>query len=492
MVCIENSCESYLYPCSDYIIGNAVLIVYYGITLGYGAKLISDGAEGLLDLGVAPALIGGVILPVSGVVPDSMMILVSGLGDKATAQKQISVGMGTLAGSTVLLLTVVWGVSLVVGRVDLVTSPTCHGLVANSEIRCTGYSLTKQGVEVTKEVTLTAVIMAATTVPYFIIQSSDWYFGATRVGEREPSYVRWAALVTMIISFTGFVAYIVMQFFMASKGANTAPMIKHQKHKEEEIVLRAAKMFYMAPSITLRNSNDNTGSERDEHLLGKKYFAGWRLAAQANRKARDHFQSQNVNVVETAMNGNCEQSQLIGNNIPPEIDDKSGPNWEVLGPAIGRLTFGVALVTIFSDPMCDSLTRITDPKNPQHIPISSFYISFIITPLCSNASELVSSVAFAMRKEKENLVMTYTQLYSAAIMNNTMCLGVFCALVYFRDLEWYFSAEVTSILFTEFLMAALALKCRKIYKLYWAFPVILIYFLSLLLVMFLEKVLKWG
>ena len=94
------------------------------------------------------------------------------------------------------------------------------------------------GVEVTKEVTLTAVIMAATTVPYFIIQSSDWYFGATRVGEREPSYVRWAALVTMIISFTGFVAYIVMQFFMASKGANTAPMIKHQKHKEEEIVLR--------------------------------------------------------------------------------------------------------------------------------------------------------------------------------------------------------------------------------------------------------------
>ena len=73
------------------------------------------------------------------------MILVSGLGDKATAQKQISVGMGTLAGSTVLLLTVVWGVSLVVGRVDLVTSPTCHGLVANSEIRCTGYSLTKQG-----------------------------------------------------------------------------------------------------------------------------------------------------------------------------------------------------------------------------------------------------------------------------------------------------------------------------------------------------------
>ena len=25
-------------------------------------------------------------------------------------------------------------------------------------------------------------------------------------------------------------------------------------------------------------------------------------------------------------------------------------------------------------------------------------------------------------------------------MNNTLCLGIFCALVYFRDLKWYYSA----------------------------------------------------
>ena len=25
-------------------------------------------------------------------------------------------------------------------------------------------------------------------------------------------------------------------------------------------------------------------------------------------------------------------------------------------------------------------------------------------------------------------------------MNNTLCLGIFCALVYFKDLEWYYSA----------------------------------------------------
>ena len=32
------------------------------------------------------------------------------------------------------------------------------------------------------------------------------------------------------------------------------------------------------------------------------------------------------------------------------------------------------------------------------------------------------------------------QLYGAATMNNTLCLGVFAALVYFRELDWQFSA----------------------------------------------------
>ena len=32
------------------------------------------------------------------------------------------------------------------------------------------------------------------------------------------------------------------------------------------------------------------------------------------------------------------------------------------------------------------------------------------------------------------------QLYGAATMNNTLALGVFAALVYFRDLDWQFSA----------------------------------------------------
>lgn len=38
---------------------------------------------------------------------------------------QVSIGMGTLAGSTVMLLTIAWGGSLLVGRCDL-----------NNRVRC--------------------------------------------------------------------------------------------------------------------------------------------------------------------------------------------------------------------------------------------------------------------------------------------------------------------------------------------------------------------
>jgi Ca2+/Na+ antiporter len=48
------------------------------------------------------------------------VISVSGLsGSKETAQSQVLIGMGLLAGSTVMLITLLWGSCIVVGKCDL-------------------------------------------------------------------------------------------------------------------------------------------------------------------------------------------------------------------------------------------------------------------------------------------------------------------------------------------------------------------------------------
>ena len=71
---------------------------------------------------------------------------------------------------------------------------------------------------------------------------------------------------------------------------------------------------------------------------------------------------------------------------------------------------GLGIVGIFSDPMCDVLSAMTNTDYTgslgSHIPINPFFVSFIVTPICSNASELISSLAFAAKKTKKSISMT--------------------------------------------------------------------------------------
>ncbi len=103
----------------------------------------------------------------------------------------------------------------------------------------------------------------------------------------------------------------------------------------------------------------------------------------------------------------------------------------------------MTVVTVGSDPMVDVLTALTDSENAQYvlnggskvgqyIPIPGmcervtysvfiilnavFYVSFVVTPVCSNASEIISSLIFASKKKKINSSMTYAQVRG-------MCVG---------------------------------------------------------------------
>lgn len=68
-------------------------------------------------------MIGAIILPFLGAVPDGMMVLFSGLGKPTDeAQEALKVGIGALAGSSILALSLAFGVMIIAGRVDLDSS----------------------------------------------------------------------------------------------------------------------------------------------------------------------------------------------------------------------------------------------------------------------------------------------------------------------------------------------------------------------------------
>jgi Ca2+/Na+ antiporter len=135
--------------------------------------------------------------------------------------------------------------------------------------------------------------------------------------------------------------------------------------------------------------------------------------------------------------------------------------------------------------MVDALTEVSSRAG---IPV--FYVSFVLTPIISNASELISSIMFSSKKTAASITLTYSQLLGAATMNNTFCLAIFLALVYFKELTWEFSAEVAAILAVQVVVAIMAL--APVYPLYRTYIVAALYPLSLVLVYVLENVAGWN
>lgn len=78
---------------------------------------------------------------------------------------------------------------------------------------------------------------------------------------------------------------------------------------------------------------------------------------------------------------------------------------EILIHAGIKLLLGTFIAAFFADPMVGTVTGFATAS---HIP--SFFVAFVVTPLASNASELVSSLRFAMKKKKKNISLTFSQV----------------------------------------------------------------------------------
>jgi Ca2+/Na+ antiporter len=82
--------------------------------------------------------------------------------------------------------------------------------------------------------------------------------------------------------------------------------------------------------------------------------------------------------------------------------------------ALKMLTIGTIMVIYFSDPMVDVMQEIAVRAS-----ISPFYVSFVLAPLASNASEVVASMFYAAKKTRKTMTVSLSALEGAACMNNT-------------------------------------------------------------------------
>ena len=118
-------------------------------------------------------IVGSIVLPVLGAVPDGAIVLFSGMGPRDQVEQQVAVGIGALAGSTIMLLTVPWCLSVVAGRVDLNANgtPNYRKKANGTKLSNRGLSsLLTTGVSCSREIAVTAYMMLGTALVYVVIQ----------------------------------------------------------------------------------------------------------------------------------------------------------------------------------------------------------------------------------------------------------------------------------------------------------------------------------
>lgn len=150
--------------------------------------------------------------------------------------------------------------------------------------------------------------------------------------------------------------------------------------------------------------------------------------------------------------------------------------------ACWMMGIGTLLVLVFSDPAVDVLSNIGTRLN-----VSAFYVSFILAPLASNASELVAAYNYGCKKTQSMMTISLSTLLGAGCMNNTFCLAIFFALIWYQKLTWNYTAETVSILFIQFFVGIVALK--KVQSVMDACLVLCGYPLSLIIVYIMQNIL---
>ncbi|EFA85983.1 hypothetical protein PPL_01216 [Heterostelium album PN500] len=485
----ETECLNSIWPCSGTVVGMLILMAGYGVILAYGAKLISDGSELLLEI-LDPGIIGGLLLPLLSAFPDAAIIVVSGaFSSQAMAQAQLSVGLGTLAGSTVMLLTIPYSASLLLARCDLRNGYAVDGV-------CTSRSLTKTGVTVDDDTPLNAKIMMLTSVSYLIVQGIA--FAYLKDPDSGKHVEKWFALVGFIVCLVFLVLYCTYQVVSPKLQEKKMAEAKRKymlnqtiHHFLHNLTKRRFPSASTAAAAAATSSNNNNNSESNaesgeqspllhsehQHLPVDVKGIGLKWKAKAKAKVAEREEVTSIQV-EEKKDEDDEEEENQG-PVTPEERKKIALKAAVL------LAIGSVMVSVFSDPMVDVITDFGNKLN-----IKLFYISFIVTPFCSNASELISSLIFASKKRKANSSLTFSALYGSATMNNTMCLGIFFALVFFRNLTWEFSAETVTILFVTLSVGIIG-ATRKTMKFFWAPTILCLYPLSLLLVYLLEQYAHW-
>jgi len=502
-----------------------------------------------------------------------MMVLFSGLGPDA--QNQISVGVGALAGSTVMLLTLPWFIAIVAGRVTLKGGVPSYKRPVGADPKTwdkldpqSAWSLKGTGVGYADSIRAGGRMMLGTLIGYVIIQGAAFTVDKY---EKPPSHAElvkeakaensWA-LIGLLVCTVEFLYYLQVCWSDANSSegqvddqiadANVQAMREGkltlrgamakfrernwatlcQKGDLEHVLLNKESMDevrrmckVLAPFFAYYDANgdnqidfeefrmifkdvhenlsrdaqaqmfDAADTDRSGYISFEEFVACFMsFALDPCNDLKEHGEKRRYKANpkkywdgEAGSNeGGEEEEEDEGEeeeDMPEDLADLEPEEQQkrIKRRAFIKMGMGLGLVLIFSDPTVDLLSEMG-----KRLDINPFYISFVLAPLASNASELVAAFNYAAKRTQKSMTTSLSTLEGAAVMNNTFCLGIFLALVYVKNLAWEFTAETLSIVIIQIFIGLLVI-FRNVHSLLDGFLILSFYPLALVMVWFMEN-----
>ncbi|KAK9078216.1 hypothetical protein SSX86_002273 [Deinandra increscens subsp. villosa] len=221
----EQHCEQMygFLPCSETLLGHFFLIVVYEYLLIHGESYVSSGGKRIFQI-LGPGIFGASAFQVLGFLPESLILLVSGLSNtKDVAQEYVLTGVGLLAGSATLLLTVIWGTCVIVGSrkfsSESGSTPSVRYDIMVFTIKICVFLFVGSGVTTDEETSYAAKIMVFSVIPFAFLLIPEIFFGVSK------GYI---FMIPLFVSFTFLITYFIYQVFEPSIQKRRLAYVKHE------------------------------------------------------------------------------------------------------------------------------------------------------------------------------------------------------------------------------------------------------------------------
>ncbi|KAM1008474.1 hypothetical protein COP2_005062 [Malus domestica] len=501
-------------PCATSVWGLLFLVIIYEVLLSLADQYVSRGSEIFFEL-FGTGVFGASAFHLLGLIPQVGMVLVIGVtATTETVEEMAEMSMSMLAGSSIMILTLIWGSVVAFGSSDLSESQT----LSNPENK-KPFSLTGSGVRTDVETQDTARIMMFSLIPYLILQLAKILTSTTAV--------RVVILIALLIASAFLATYFIYQFFqpwiqsrrleyllrkyipknilpslMTVGGNPNESIIKglfHRIDKNHNKYISSDELRALILGIQIEEiglDDDDYVSEvmkqfdlsGDAQIAETEFVNGiskWINPAKppANDKGHEHTSLFRRN--------NSKNEKSMEDQLTPLISKKNGTkgadtSWMNLLKAAFLIILGTAITVFLSMPLMVSLRKFSTAAS-----IPSFAASYVVIPLATNYRLALMSVTSAKEKTEDAISLTLSEIYTAAFMNNIVGLVIFLALVYIRNLSWDVAAEVLVVLLISTAVGFSASFSRR-FPFWTCILAYILYPISLLLVYVLTTVIGWS